>query len=149
MSLNNLERLAERYVSTDADGATCTLPNLHVLRKEAVSEFEAIVYNPVICLILRGSKETRIGTQSVSLSRGDALLVSHDLPVTSKITQASPAEPYLAIIVSLDLGIIRNLYEHVGETVSGTPCARSLTSNLAQRAWTDPLGRYLDLMDKP
>ena len=58
MSLNNLERLAERYVSTDADGATCTLPNLHVLRKEAVSEFEAIVYNPVICLILRGSKET-------------------------------------------------------------------------------------------
>jgi len=149
MSLDELEILAERYITTNSGETVNSLPNLHVLRREAVSEFEALVYNPVICLILRGSKETRIGTQSVSLSHGDALLVSHDLPVTSKITQASTAEPYLALIMSLDLGTIRSLYEQVGEAVSGTPCARSLTSSVAQRTWTDPLGRYLSLMDKP
>ena len=46
------------------------------------------------------------------------LLVSHDLPVASKIKQASAKRPYRALIFSLDLGILRGLYEQVGEAIS-------------------------------
>jgi len=147
--LDELERQAERYFAQRNEGRAGSLPNLHVLRRESISAFEAVVYHPVVCLILRGSKKTGIGTQSVTLQRGDALLVSHDLPVTSKITEASPAAPYLALILSLDLGIVRSLYEQVGEAVTDAPEARSLCANIAGGEWTEPLARYLAMMDRP
>ncbi|MBN8294793.1 AraC family transcriptional regulator [Rhodobacter sp. NTK016B] len=149
MPLEELETLTDRYRAACLRDPATALPNLQVLRREAVSALEATVYNPVLCLILSGSKETHIGTQSVSLRRGDALLVSHDLPVTSKITQASPGNPYLALILSLDIGTVRALYEQVGEFAVEMPDARSMTASVAQAEWTDPLARYLRLMDNP
>lgn len=79
-----------------------------------------------MCLILQGSKITSIGDQSVELRPGDALLVSHDLPVVSRITKASDDEPYLALILSLDLGIVRSLYEKVADVWEPMPGGRSL-----------------------
>ena len=149
MTLTQLQSLALQYDANNHGLPERYLPALHVLRKEEVSAFEAVVYNPVICLILQGSKETHIGTQSVSLARGDALLVSHDLPVTSKITQASQEAPYLAIILSLDVGMVRGLYEQVGEVVSDEARAKSLSACAADPAWLEPLARYLRLMDSP
>lgn len=136
----------ERSIKRDKSAA---LPNLIVLRKEQVSEIEAVVYNPVICLILQGSKETAIGAQSVQLRAGDALLVSHDLPVVSKITQATAEIPYLALILSLDLGMVRSLYEQAGEAIIESPEARSLSASPADPAWVEPLGRYLALAGNP
>ena len=149
MELDGLERLAEQLFLRERDNGAKPLPNVHVLRREKVSALEAVVYNPVICLILRGSKETNIGSQSVTLQRGDALVVSHDLPVTSRITQASPEAPYLALIISLDLGIVRSLYEQVGGSISEAPNARSLSASAVRDEWLDPLGRYLRMMDEP
>lgn len=149
MSLEQLQSMTERYINGNGRETAGSLPALHVFRKDKASEFEAVVYNPVICLILQGRKEIHIGTQSVSLARGDALLVSHDLPVTSKITEASPEVPYLALILALDLGLIRGLYEHVGEAIPDVGCAKSLSASAADPAWLDPLTRYLKLMDTP
>ena len=149
MSIAKLESLTERIAADSSGNCARLLPNLHIFRREEVSAFEAVIYNPVICLILRGRKETSIGSQSVSLKPGDALLVSHDLPVTSKITEASRDAPYLALILTLDLGTIRGLYEQVGEAVSETSGARSLTVSAAEADWIDPFVRYLRLADNP
>jgi len=149
MSLDELEVLVERITAKTGEKSEKLLPNLFIYERQEVSEFEAVVYNPIICLILRGKKETHIGLQSVTLGRGDALLVSHDLPVTSKITEASPDAPYLALILTLDLGTIRSLYEQVGEAVTEVSAARSLTVSTAQADWMDPLSRYLLLTDNP
>ena len=149
MSLEQLQILVERYIDTNSNFSARHLPALHVLCREEVSEFEAVIYNPVICLILQGSKETHIGNQFVSLSRGEALLVSHDLPVTSKITEANPEAPYLAVILTLDIGMIRSLYEQVGEAVADGASAKSLSTSIADSAWIEPLARYLKLKDNP
>lgn len=126
-----------------------SLPNLVVLRREQISVIEAVVYNPVICLILQGAKETAIGAQSVELQAGDALLVSHDLPVVSRITEATPETPYLALILSLDLAMVRSLYEQVGDVVIENASARSLSAGAADPSWVEPLGRYLTLANSP
>lgn len=149
MSLDTIEALAERYFSEKQGDKALELAGLFVVRKQEITEFEAMVYDPVICLILRGHKEAHIGAQSVSLVRGEALLVSHDLPITAKILQASPDAPYLSLILKLELGIIRSLYEQVGDAVTEMPSARSLAASTAVPAWTDPLGRYLGMMDDP
>lgn len=149
MSVEQLKRLSERYSDHISYNSDVKLPTISIFRREEVTTFEAIVYNPVICIILQGSKETNIGTQSISLAQGDAVLVSHDLPVESKITNASPETPYLALIFSLDLSIIRSLYEQVGEAISDDHNAKSLSASKADPTWIAPMVRYLELMDSP
>ncbi len=124
-------------------------PGASIFRKQAVSGLEAVLYEPVMCLILQGSKVTSIGDQRVELHPGDALLVSHDLPVVSRITKASRQEPYLAAILSLDIGLVRSLYEQVGETLTPSTAARSLSAGRADPAWFEPFCRYFALANRP
>ena len=149
MPFDKLQRLAIELAARETEQSGKILPSAHVFQREEVTIFEAIVYNPVICLILQGRKEMNVGDRYVSLAEGDALLVSHDLPVTSKITEASPEMPYRALIISLDLGILRSLYEQVGGAVSDTHHATSLSSSAADPAWIEPMVRYLEMMDAP
>lgn len=146
MDMSHLIALADRY-STAAERNLQTLPGLSVYRRDAISDIEAAIYEPVMCLILQGSKVTAIGDQSVDLRPGDALLVSHDLPVVSRITRASRSEPYIALILTLDLAVVRGLFDQVADLDLPDITARSLSAWQADPAWIDPLVRYLSLMD--
>lgn len=148
MDLSRLIALSNRFCAENR-GETRDLPGLSVLRREAVSDIEAVVYEPVVCLILQGSKVISIGNQVVDLHPSDALLVSHDLPVVSRITKASVREPYLAAILSLDLGLVRSLYDQVGDASVPDADARSLSAGPADPAWLAPLVRYFELIDNP
>ena len=92
MELSRLIALSNRLL-TERDRFSPKLPGLSILRREAESDIECVVYEPVLCLILQGSKTVSVGEQTVALKPGDALLVSHDLPVVSRITQASVWSP--------------------------------------------------------
>ncbi len=133
------------YLQQIQGNGLARLPNVTLLRTEDPGRIEAVVYNPVVCLILQGAKETGIGDQTVHLRAGDALVVSHDLPVRSRITRASADAPYIALIVSLDLGLVRGLYEQVGPLSHEVPGARSLSAGPADPAVVDSLARYLAL----
>ena len=147
MTLERLIDLSEQYAEKAENSPT--LPGITIFRRDRISDLEAFVYQPIICLILQGAKVTSIGDQVADLHAGDALLVSHDLPVVSKITRASPQAPYLALILSLDMGLVRGLYELVGDGLSPNGDARSIAAGPADPAWLEPLGRYLALMDRP
>ncbi len=148
MNLPHLIKLAYQY-QLDKSGNHPQLPGLSVYRRSAISEIEAVVYKPVICLILQGSKVTSIGDQRVELRPGDALLVSHDLPVTSRITKASKQEPYIAVILSLDMGLVRSLHDQVAGANLPTADTRSLAKSRAETEWLAPLTRYFELMGNP
>lgn len=149
MSLDQLKHLATELAHREAKTSEKILPSAHIFQRTEVTVFEAVVYNPVICLILQGRKEMTVGQQFVELDEGYVLLVSHDLPVASKITQASAERPYQALIFSLDLSILRGLYEQVGEAVSYKDQATSLSASKADPAWTEPMVRYVELMYAP
>ncbi len=149
MSLEQLKHLTTELEAREVKVSGRILPSAHVFKRTEITVFEAVVYNPVICLILQGQKEMSVGQQSIELNEGDVLLVSHDLPVASKITQASVERPYLALIFSLDLSILRGLYEQVGEAATNKDHATSLSASKAEPAWTAPMVRYLELMHAP
>ena len=149
MSLEQLKYLATELAAREAEVSGRVLASAHVFQRTEVTVFEAVVYNPVICVILQGQKEMSVGQQYIELNEGDMLLVSHDLPVASKITQASTERPYQALIFSLDLSILRGLYEQVGEAAANKDHATSLSASKADPAWTAPMVRYLELMNAP
>lgn len=148
MDFLHLIDLAKRYGS-ETSKTSHILPNLSVYSRDAISDIEASVYEPVMCLILQGSKMTSIGDQRVDLCPGDALVVSHDLPVVSRITMASREKPYIALILSLDLGLVRSLYGQIADAPVPDTRARPLSSAPAEQDVIAPLVRYLELMDNP
>lgn len=148
MQLEGLIEQASRRVSAPGQGrqqAVKPVPGLLLLRQDAPSSLEASLYDPVLCLVLEGRKQVSIGDQILSFGRGECLLVSHALPVWSRITKA----PYLALVFEVDVATIRNLYDEVTESALETERMRAAEMHRADPRLLDALHRYLALGDSP
>lgn len=148
MYLEGLIELASRSVSAAANGHQQTvkpMERLLLLWQDSPSSFEASLYEPVLCLILQGRKEVSIGDHTLSFGPGECLLVSHDLPVCSRITKA----PYLALVLEVDVATIRKLYDEVAESALDSERARAAETYRADSGLLDALRRYLALADSP
>lgn len=121
------------------------LPGLLLLKHHVPTDFEATIYKPVVCLILQGSKQTSLGERTFEMHRGECLLVSHDLPVVSRIIKA----PYMALLVDIDVNTLRGLYDDLGASPHDVADAHALEVHRASPKVIDALGRYLSLIESP
>lgn len=144
MTLAELTDLAARHIPRSAgidSQYVRPLKNLSVFRQHRPSSFEAAIYEPVICLILQGRKEMVLGGDSFPMRVGECLLISHDLPVTARVTKT----PYLALLFDVDLNTLRDLNEAVAAPVPSAAAARSLAVHRCDAKLVDALHRYLAL----
>ncbi|PWE28591.1 AraC family transcriptional regulator [Pararhodobacter marinus] len=127
-------------------GALAHAPSgLHLLRYAAPTAQTATLYRPLLCLVLQGAKQVSTGTRSLTVTQGQSLIVSHALPVVSRITEATVETPYLALVLPLDLDLLRGLAPAV-------PPARvprhadpfSITRCPTDRGMEDALARLID-----
>jgi len=120
-------------------------PGLGFVCHSRPTPIEATVYEPVVCLILRGRKQTTAGPMTVNFGPGESLVVSHELPVVSQVTEC----PYLALILSLDIGLLRTLVNEAGEGSPVHAHAATLDAAPADEGLIDALGRYVSLGGTP
>lgn len=106
-------------------------------------------YEPVVCLILQGEKVIEFGSERLSAGAGSSVVVSHVVPIRSAITAADEEEPYLAVIVPLDLGMLRSLAAEVDllDVVPAAPPAITVVRSTAPVI--DAVARLLALADHP
>ncbi|MEL6546121.1 MAG: AraC family transcriptional regulator, partial [Myxococcota bacterium] len=67
-----------------------TVPGLWIYESLNPTPISAALFHPVVSLTLQGEKETHLGDRTEFFRPGDSLIVSHELPVQSRITVASP-----------------------------------------------------------
>jgi AraC-like DNA-binding protein len=120
-------------------------PGLTLLHYPVKTSFEASVYEPVVCLIVQGKKETLLGGRQLAADTGACLLVSHDLPVLSRVVRA----PYVALLLDVELGLLRGLYEEVADTLLDSESGRALEVHTAAPTLVNAFQRYLALADSP
>ena len=120
------------------------LRNVGILRHCQPTSFEAAIYDPVIILVLQGAKETVLGGDSFPMATGECLLVSHDLPVVARVRKT----PYLALIVDIELDILRELYEKMAAAPPTPLQARSLAVHRCGSQLVDAFQRCLALTDE-
>ncbi len=113
------------------------------------SELNATFYETVLCLILQGRKEVTAGQRTLSFGVGELLVVSHEMPIVSKITEASESTPYIALVLRLDKSIIRGLKYEFAEISFDMDRARSLEVNDASSHIIDSLFRLLNATQDP
>ena len=146
--LDELVERADAFLSATEAGPRRTARPMHGLvlfGQEVPSALEVSLYEPVLCLILRGRKQVSIGERSFSFGPGECLLVSHDLPVRSRITRA----PYVALVLNIDVATIRKLYDEVAESMLDGEHARAAETHRADDGLVDALGRYMALAASP
>lgn len=152
MTLQELARSVDHFAGEHAEtvkGRETGIAGLFVHRQTRPSPFEATVYNPVICLNLQGRKEVTCGDRTLAFGAGQSLIVSHDVPVMARVTEASAQHPYLAIIVALDIAIIQSLCDEVGEPVLDRRQASTLTANTTDGRIIEAIARYFALASDP
>lgn len=81
----------------------------HMLRHEIAAGQYATVYRPLLCLVLQGAKDVETSAKTLTVRAGQSLIVSHAVPVLSRITDAAPDTPYIALVFPLDLDLLRSL----------------------------------------
>ncbi|EHR7859220.1 AraC family transcriptional regulator [Vibrio parahaemolyticus] len=66
-------------------------------------------HNPSICLIAQGRKRVLLGEESFIYDANHFLISSVDLPIIANIIEASEEQPYLGLLMELDLTEISQL----------------------------------------
>ena len=122
-------------------------PRAVIYRRDTTSPLESHLYEPVLCLVLQGTKTMRSGDIEVEVGPGDALVVSHHLPVLSQITQATPAFPYLAVVLTLDMAMTRDLLAQISTLPERGENARAVSCETHDALWFEPLYRYLRMVE--
>ncbi len=102
-------------VHANAEGLAATpLQGVGLMRAYAPTGIMKSIYKPLVCLILQGAKRVMVGQGTYDFAAGQSAIVSADVPVVSRITQASRAEPYLALAIELDTTVLLDLSAQIG-----------------------------------
>ncbi len=144
-----LQHAVRRYVDAhgDASGAAVApMPGVGLIRACAPGGITKTIYKPLVCLILQGSKQVTVGAQTYDFAAGQSAIVSADVPVTSRITRASRAEPYLALAVELDMAVLLDLSAQVGPAGAVVPAVLLDATNAAV---ADCALRLMRLLERP
>ncbi|MBN9524328.1 AraC family transcriptional regulator, partial [bacterium] len=141
--------MIERF--TGADGAHATdVPELTLYRLSAATEPVALVYEPSLCVIAQGSKDVRLADEVYHYDPAHFLLVSVDLPVAGCVVEATAAEPYLGLRVSLDPATVAELLaDGAAADAPPGPPARGLAVTPADPPLLDAVARLVALLDCP
>lgn len=139
---------AEEAISSPSERVSVLAEGLSIYRRTTPSGIEAVVYDPLVCLILQGSKTVTLGERTYEVRAGQCVVVSHDLPVVARITEASAEAPYLALVAKLDLSELRHLQEEVGELPTEAEPEAYAVGGVDD--WVlDVVTRYVGLADDP
>ncbi|TOQ74774.1 AraC family transcriptional regulator [Vibrio parahaemolyticus] len=103
-----LAKLIDRWTG-DANQYDTPISGLRFSRWTTPTPPTSYTHNPSICLIAQGRKRVLLGEESFIYDVNHFLISSVDLPIIANIIEASEEQPYLGLIMELDLTEISQL----------------------------------------
>jgi AraC-like DNA-binding protein len=126
------------------------VPGLRLSRRTAPSEFLCTTYEPELVVFAQGEKRITVGGTTHICDGSTFLLTSVDLPVESQIIKASRSEPYLALVLKLEMPVVREILSqeefHAPEVTFGV---RGMAAGKSPVELLSACCRLLELLDKP
>lgn len=129
------------------DGLLFPAEGLILVKHSHTTDWTDTVYEPNLCIALNGAKDTRVGDDIFQITAGRALVVSHHLPVASQVIQASPDDPYLAIVLRLDVPTLHNFAKRIDEVAFENDGAASFAVDDVTDDLVEAIHRYLGSAD--
>lgn len=144
--MQELRKLAARAENRRTETG---IPRVAMVQGEIPEHRLSAVYDPMINMILTGSKTMTIGDRSFQYDPATYFVMSVDLPAVGSVHAAATGEPYLAISLTLDpavvAALISDLPAQVRSTLTGSAFSVAPVNDELLDAWI----RMLRLIERP
>jgi AraC-like DNA-binding protein len=145
---NDLVELALRH-SVAGSAEKTAISGLCVVRADRAQERVHSVHRPSLCLLAQGAKEVTVGSTLFRYRSPQFLFSSVDVPVTGVVTEATPDEPYLCLMLEIEPSMVLEL--------ASAGCVPSMTSDSGRAIFvgkgdermTAAFTRLLDCLSHP
>jgi AraC-like DNA-binding protein len=107
------------------------------------------VYDPMVNLILQGSKSMTVGERTLHYSPADYFVMSVDLPAIGTVRPSASGEPYLAVALTLQPSVVANLMADLPEITCAERGERGFSVAAVTSDLIDAWLRMLRLMERP
>lgn len=139
-----LASLAYRHAIL-SDGPSIPRVSVHAAR--GTSWPVATLYQPMLCIVLRGAKRVMIGDRTLRYDTNHYFIGSIDVPASSAIIEASAEAPYVAARLAIDRDLVSELVVDIPRTTDGETAAFAV--GVMTEELLDAWSRMLRLLDAP
>ena len=145
------EELIERIAwAVGEDGTAEPLPGLRLRRASAPTGLGHGVSYPSFCVIAQGSKELLLGDSLYRYNPAQYLISTAALPIASRVVDASPARPYLGIVLKLDSTLVGSVLVEAGHHPPRNATAvTAIDVSALDASLLDAVVRLVRLLDSP
>lgn len=145
-NLEELRRLAAHAENRRTDTG---IPRVAMVQGEIPEHQLAAVYDPMINLILTGSKTMTVGERTLRYNPATYFVMSVDLPAVGSVHPAETGEPYLAVSLTLEPTIVANLLADIPKPAGGDLYSPGFSIAPVTDELLDAWVRMLRLMERP
>lgn len=148
-ALQQLTVLISRHAPTTGTHQT-SIPSLSLMHATELSEPLESVYKPSICVVAQGAKMSILADESYRYDPSTYVVTSVDLPVISRVVEASPEVPYLSLKLSFDIDVILDLVQAMDHPIAAPAHpTRGITLNRMSPDLLEAIVRFMKLLDNP
>ncbi len=147
----NREELVTRLTrAVSGDGTAEPLAGLRLVRQSSPTPLGHGTSAPAFCVIAQGSKEILLGDRRYRYDPAHYLITTAELPIATRITEASPERPYLGVVLTLDPAVVGSVIIEAGQLVPRRQSAvLALDVSPLDVGLLDAVVRLVRLVDTP
>jgi len=145
-----MNSIIAQFTGTDGEFRTA-IGSLFFNRRSSPSQPLHTAQWPCFALVTQGAKSLTLGDEVYDYGVGDYLVVSLDLPVVSRVTQATTNVRHLALGMAIDSARLKEVLDRVGVPPAAAAAGgmRGVAVHSAPPELLDATLRLLRLLDTP
>ena len=133
-----------------AENRATEIPGLTLHRRTAPTAPCSMTYGPSVTVIAQGRKRVELGRKIFIYDASRFLLTSVDLPVISRVIEASEKAPCLALSLKLEMPMVRELLSREEIRVAEAPSdSAGMATGETTVEFLSACCRLVDLLDTP
>jgi AraC-like DNA-binding protein len=150
MAANRAELVERLAQAVPTDGTERPLPGLAVSRRSVPEQALHSVTEPSLAVIAQGSKEVLLGETRYRYDPAHYLLTTVGVPCTTRVLEASPAQPYLSLRLELPPTLVGAVLLETGYDPPARPVdVRAMDVSPLDADLLDALVRLVRLVGTP
>ena len=126
------------------------IPGLTLHRRTAKTAPCLMTYEPCVTVMAQGRKRVDLGRTTFIYGESEYLLTSLDLPIVSRIVEASEVQPCLAMSLKLEIAVVREMLSREEIQVTEAPTdSPAMAIGQATEEFLSACCRLIDLLETP
>ena len=151
MSQDQVSQLAatvERLTASDGEHET-PIPRLMLYRSSVPTVSNAVVYSPSLCMVVQGAKEVVVEGEAFHYDPAQSLLVSVDMPATTRVVEATEELPCLVVLIRIDAAEVGELLATGAAVPSRSAPSRAIGVTPVSDELLGAISRLVGLLETP